>query len=146
MNIVRNAGVAVAAAVAAVVVLAGCGSGGVPSTIHGTVTATMLAGSAGPGGAASCILDLPTDGNQILLKASGVTVADAQIDQHSLHTSKNALGETCSMRFTFTGVPGGHQLYEVTVNVADSLGYGCRGTVYYKPAQLAKGAVALSCG
>jgi hypothetical protein len=120
-------------ALLATAILGGCGSG-VPSTVHGTVTSTTLSVlGQSPG---NCILALPDEGNQVLLKGDGVVVATAQIGTR-FHTYKNSSGEVCWVNFTFTGVPGGKTLYEITVNVSRG-NFGCLGTVYYKPAQLSK--------
>jgi hypothetical protein len=65
-----------------------------------------------------------------VLKGDGVTVAATQLGPD--RTGKDQLGVgTCWENFTFTGVPGGKTLYAVTIS-------GCNGTVYFKPAQLAK--------
>jgi hypothetical protein len=127
----------VSAAIGTAALLAGCG-GGVPSTVHGTVTSTALKALGDPG---NCILNLPDQGSQIKLKADGVTVAVAQLEKGGYHTKRTGLGEICWVNFTFTDVPGGKNLYEVTVNVDHSTvfsDFGCHGTVYYKPAKLSK--------
>jgi hypothetical protein len=115
------------------------GSNGVPSVIHGTVTATMLNIGAPPGGVGNCILDLPSAGSQSTLKAGGVAVASATLGE--LHQDKNSLGEICSIGFTFRGVPSASS-YSVSINANDSTAFsnfGCQGTVYYTPAQLRSG-------
>jgi len=109
-------------------------SGGVPSTVHGTVTSTTL--SVLGQDPSNCILALPDEANQVLLKGDGVVVATAQIGK-SFHSYKNGSGEVCWVDFTFTGVPGGKTLYAVAVNVSRG-SFGCQGTVYYKPAKLSK--------
>jgi hypothetical protein len=117
-------------------------SGGVPSTIHGTITSTELTALAGAGGAGNCILNLPDEGNQLTLKANGVAVATAQLEKDGFHTKRNSLGEICSESFTFPNVPGNASSYSVTVNVNNPGAFasgGCTGTIYFTPARLATG-------
>jgi hypothetical protein len=142
---------AAAVALALVLALVVFAGGGVPSTIHGTVTSTVLSIGGGLSGQtpSDCILNLPSSGSQLLLKADGVTVAAAQLDKSGFHTYKSGLGEVCWEGFTFTGVPGGHQLYEVTITVSSPGTFasgGCSGTLYFKPSQLESGkTLNLSC-
>jgi hypothetical protein len=124
-------------------------SGGVPSTIHGTITSTELTALAGPGGAGNCILNLPDQGSQLTLKANGVAVATAQLEKGGFHTKHNSLGEICWENFVFPNVPGNASSYSVTVNVNHPGTFasgGCTGTIYFTPARLATGKpIALSC-
>lgn len=142
MLAVPAAGAALAAGVL------GCGG---PSymTVHGTVTATQLALTAGPGGVGNCVLSLPDDGSQITMSADGANVANATLPSGGFKTSTTSLGETCSTAFTIYSVPTGKSKYAVTINVSRNNGLGnnvgCSGTVYYTPAQLAK-PLSLSCG
>jgi hypothetical protein len=115
-----------------------------PLTVTGTVTSTVLSGLGG-GIPVSCPLNLPDSGDQLLMKADGVTVATADLGNFKTH--KDSLGEVCWVNFKFTGVPAGKTLYEVTINVSNNTELttnGCTGTVYYKPSQLSK-PLALSC-
>lgn len=124
-------------------------AGGVPSTIHGTITSTELAALAGAGGAGNCILNLPGTGSALTLKADGVAVATAQLEKGGFHTRRNSLGEICWESFTFPNVPGNASSYSVTVNVNNPGAFasgGCTGTVYFTPARLATGKpIALTC-
>jgi hypothetical protein len=137
---------AVTMALVAGLVLAGCGG---PSylTVKGSVSSEVLAMNAPTGGVGNCILDLPSDGNQMTISADGVQVANAQLG-NSDHQHKTSLGETCSVTFTFTNVPAGKQKYAITVNASNGNGLGgtegCSGTEYYTQAQLAK-PISLSC-
>jgi hypothetical protein len=136
------------AAAGAALVLAACGGSGVPSVIHGTITATMLSVLSGAGGASNCILNLPGQGSEITLKADGVAVGTAQLGKGGFHIKKIAgEGEICSETFTIPNVPGGKSSYSITINADNSttLGsYGCHGTIYYKPSRLSK-PLQLSC-
>jgi hypothetical protein len=140
--IIAGAAAVIAIVVVLVVVLAPSG----PLTVTGTVTSTVL-GALG-GNPNSCILNLPDQGSQLLMKADGVTVASADLANGAQPVVvKSSLGETCSVKFTFTGVPAGKTLYEVTIDVSDNTSLttnGCTGTVYYKPSQLSK-PLTLSC-
>ena len=79
-----------ALAAVAAFLIAGCG-GGVPSTVHGTVTSTTLTALGQDPG--NCILALPDEGSQVLLKGDGVVVATAQLAK-SFHTDKNGAGRS----------------------------------------------------
>jgi hypothetical protein len=122
-------------------------SGGVPSTIHGTITSTEVTALAGIGGANNCILNLPASGSALTLKADGVAVATAQLGKNG--SRKFSDGEVCWEDFTFPNVPGNASSYAVVVNANNSyaLGnYGCKGTIYFTPARLASGKpMALTC-
>jgi hypothetical protein len=62
---------------------------------------------------------LPDAGNQLLMKANGVTVAAANLGkEHTVH--KKGVGEFCYETFTFTDVPAGKTLYEVVINVSNN--------------------------
>jgi hypothetical protein len=122
-------------------------SGGVPSTIHGTITSTEVAALAGVGGAGNCILNLPANGSALTFKADGVAVATAQLGKNG--SRKFSGGEVCWEDFTFPNVPGNASSYAVVVNANNSyaLGsYGCTGTIYFTPARLATGKpIGLTC-
>lgn len=116
-----------------------------PSTIvvHGIISATSVnAPILGSSGTCS----LPTSPDQLLLKADGVVVDTAQLGKSHYKTeSSTASGVTifgCYAweRFTFRGVPAGRTIYEITIARSS----GCRGTLYFKPAQLTK-PIGLSC-
>jgi hypothetical protein len=139
--LITAAAAAVVIALVIVLVVALAPSG--PLTVTGTVSSTTLSLlNQDPG---SCILNLPDSGDQLLMKADGVTVATA--DLGNIKSQKNSLGEICYVKFTFTGVPAGKTLYEVVINVSNNTALttnGCTGTVYYKPSQLSK-PLALNC-
>jgi hypothetical protein len=145
VQLIIGGGVALVALVIVLVVVVLAPSG--PLTVTGTVTSTAISGLGG-GDPGSCILNLPDQGNQLLMKADGVVVATADFANGAQPAIvKTSLGESCSVSFTFTGVPAGKTLYEVTIDVSNDTELttnGCTGTVYYKPSQLSK-PLSLSC-
>ena len=112
-------------------------------TVHGIISSSSVNL---PLGGSSGTCSLPSSGNQLLLKADGVVVATAKLGKnHIKFDSSNVSGVTVSgcyswESFVFTGVPGGHTMYEITIMPSS----GCSGTLYFKQAQLAK-SVGLSC-
>jgi hypothetical protein len=127
-------------ALAAILALAACG-GGVPAVVHGSVTTSLAASQLAFGGSAHCGLNLPAPGtSQILLKGDGVTVATAQ--PCPVRADKGTALPSCSVAFTFTGVPGGRHLYELVITNTST--GGCTAAVYLKPAQLS-GPLTITC-